>query len=50
MSRKTTKKRRRFNPEQKNTIVRRHMVDEVPVSDLCDEYDLQLSVFHGWHK
>ena len=50
MSRKTTTKRRRFTPEQKATIVRRHMVDKVPISDLCDEYDLQPSVFHGWHK
>ena len=50
MPRKTTKKRRRFTPEQKAEIVRRHMVDKVPVSDLCDEYGLQPSVFHTWHK
>jgi transposase len=50
MPRKTTKKRRRFSPEQKAAIVRRHMVDKVPVSDLCDEYEIQPSVFHTWHK
>ncbi|WP_146658476.1 transposase [Enhygromyxa salina] len=43
----TTKNRRRFTPEQKAEIVRRHMVDKVPVSDLCDEYGLQPSVFHS---
>ena len=31
------KKRRRFTPEDKATILRRHLADKVPVSDLCDE-------------
>ena len=44
------KTRRHFTPEQKAAIVRRHMVDKVPISDLCDEYGLQPSVLHGWHK
>lgn len=28
---------RHFSPEQKAAIVRRHLVDKVHVSDLCDE-------------
>lgn len=43
-------KRRRFTPEQKAAIVRRHLADKVPVSDLCEEYGIQPSVFYGWHK
>jgi len=43
-------KRRRFSPEQKAAIVRRHLADKVPISDLCDEYGLQPSVFYGWQK
>ena len=48
MSQKRT--RRSYTPEQKAAILRRHLVDKVPVSDICDEYKLQPSVFYGWHK
>jgi transposase len=44
------KNRRRFTSEEKATIVRRHLVDRVPVSDLCDEYKIQPSVFYSWQK
>jgi transposase len=50
MPSKTTSKRRHFTADQKAAIVRRHMVDKVPVSDLCDEYGIQPSVLHSWHK
>ena len=30
--------------------MRRHLVDKVPVSDLCDEYHLQPSVFYTWQR
>lgn len=49
MSEKRT--RRHFTAEQKVAILKRHFVDKVPVSDLCDEYKLQPSVFYDWqHK
>ena len=41
-------KRRRYSVEQKATIMRRHLLDKVPVSDLCDEYKIQPSVVYGW--
>jgi transposase len=44
------KQRRRFAPEQKAAIVRRHVVDKVPVSALCEEYGIQPSVFYQWQK
>ena len=44
------KKRRRFDPEDKATILRRHLADKVPVSDLCDEYELQPSLFYQWQR
>ena len=44
------KTRRQHSPEQKAAILRRHFVDKVPVSDLCDEYRLQPSVFYHWQK
>ena len=42
--------RRRFTTEQKVAILRRHLVDKLPVSDLCDEYRIQPSVFYGWQR
>ena len=42
--------RRVFTPEQKATILRRHLADKVPVSDLCDEYQLQPSLFYLWQR
>ncbi len=42
--------RRSFTAEQKATIVRRHVIDKVPVSDLCDEYKIQPSVFYSWQS
>ena len=46
----TTQKRRHFSPEQKMTILRRHLLDHVPVSDLCDEFGIQPTVFYTWQK
>lgn len=41
-------KRRLFTNQQKAAIVRRHLKDRVPVSDLCDEYEIQPSVLYEW--
>jgi transposase-like protein len=44
------RERRHFSAEQKVAIVKRHLVDQVPVSDLCDEHGLQPAQFYGWQK
>jgi transposase-like protein len=31
------KERKHFTPEEKVAILRRHLVDKVPVSELCEE-------------
>lgn len=38
MSKDSKRSRRLFSTEQKVAILRRHLVDKVQVSDLCDEY------------
>ncbi|MCA1959146.1 MAG: transposase [Desulfomonile sp.] len=43
-------KRRRFSAEDKVRILRRHLVDKVPVSDLCDEQGLHPTLFYRWRK
>ena len=45
-----TRQRRRFTSEEKAAIVRRHLVDRVPVSDLCDELGLQPTQIYTWQK
>lgn len=50
MSKESKRSRRQFSVEQKVAILRRHLVDKVPVSDLCDEYKLQPSVFYHWQR
>jgi transposase-like protein len=44
------KQRHNYTPEEKVSILRRHLVDRVPVSDLCDEYQLQPTIFYNWQK
>jgi len=44
------KKRRAFSGEEKVSILWRHLVDKVQVSDLCDEYGLNPTVFYRWQK
>ncbi len=43
-------KRRRFTAEEKATILRRHLVDKVPISDLCDELGIQPSLVYTWQR
>ena len=42
--------RRHFSPQQKVALVKRHLVDGVPVSDLCDEQQIQPTQFYLWQK
>jgi transposase len=44
------KERNHYNAEEKVAILRRHLVDEGPISDLCDELGLQPTVFYRWQK
>ncbi|NLF68019.1 MAG: transposase [Candidatus Anammoximicrobium sp.] len=45
-----TRKQKNRTPEEKVAILRRHLVEKVPVSDLCDELDLNPTVFYSWQK
>lgn len=43
-----TRQRRQFSPEERAAILRRHRVDRVPVSDLCDEYYIHPTLVYLW--
>jgi transposase-like protein len=38
------KERKHFTPEEKVAILRRHVVDKVPVSEVCEELGLRPTV------
>ena len=40
--------RRTFSADQKAEVVRRHLRDKVPVSDLAEELSIQPSQIHQW--
>jgi transposase len=44
------KQRRTFTAEEKVAILRRHLLDGMAVSDLCDEHGLNPTVFYRWQK
>jgi len=44
------RKRKNRSGSEKVAILKRHLVDRVPVSDLCDEYHLNPTVFYRWQK
>ena len=45
-----TDSRKHFTAEQKIAILRRRLLEQVAVSDLCDEYGIQPSVFYRWQQ
>jgi transposase-like protein len=39
-----------YSAEEKVAILRRHLLDQEPISKLCDELGLQPTVFYRWQK
>lgn len=44
------KRRGNFSAEQKAAIVRQHLLEQTPISDLCDQHGIQPSQFYTWQK
>jgi transposase-like protein len=42
--------RKHYSPEEKVVILKKHLIEQVPVSTICDEYHLQPTVFYRWQK
>jgi transposase len=45
-----SKPRRHFSGTEKVAILKRHLIEKVPVSDLCDELELYPNQFYAWLK
>ena len=44
------KTRKHYTSEEKVAILRRHLLEQEPVSKVCDERGLQPTVFYRWQK
>jgi transposase len=42
--------RKHFTPEEKVSILRRHLLDKVPVSTICEETGVHPSLLYQWQK
>ena len=45
-----SKKRRHYSAKEKMTALRKHFVEGVPVSDICEELGIQPSLFYDWQR
>ena len=43
-------KRKNYSPEEKVRIVRLHLLEGKPVSDLCEEHGIHPTLFYQWQK
>jgi transposase-like protein len=42
--------RRHFTGGQKLAILREHLLDRTPISDVCQKHDIQPTLFYLWQK
>jgi transposase-like protein len=44
------RQRRNFSGPEKIAILREHLIDKVPVSEVCDKHGLNPTLFYLWQK
>ncbi len=44
------KTRKHPGAQEKAAILRLHLLERIPVSDLCDRYDIHPTMFYRWQK
>lgn len=42
--------RRHYTPEEKVAILRRHLLEHVPVSQLCEQHGIAPGLFYHWQR
>src|SRR5438045_4754426 len=45
-----TNNRRQFSPEQKIKILRLHVLEKVPISEVCEKHQITPTQFYQWQK
>lgn len=44
------KERRNWGAEEKVRLLRRHLIEKMPISKICEEAQLAPSLFHRWQE
>lgn len=44
------KSRRHYSPQQKVAILREHLIEQVPISELCEKHHIHTTLFYQWQK
>ena len=44
------KQRKHYTSQEKVAVLRRHLLEHIPVSELCEELGLRPTVFYRWQK
>jgi transposase-like protein len=44
------KQRRNFSGAEKMAILREHLIEKVPISEVCDKHGLPPTMFYQWQK
>lgn len=44
------KERRQWSAEEKTRLLRRHLIEKIPISQVCSEAQLAPSLFHRWQE
>ena len=39
-----------YTSDEKVNIIRKHLLEKVPISELCEQHKLQPTVFYRWQK
>src|SRR3712207_1585378 len=45
-----TQKRKHYTAQEKVAILRLHLLERTPISDLCDQYGIHPTLFYRWQK
>lgn len=45
-----SKKRNYYTAEQKVAILRKHLVEGISVSDVCEEFNIKPGLYYSWQK
>ena len=45
-----TNNRKHYSPEEKVKIIRLHLIEKEPISDICERYRLNPTIFYRWQK
>ena len=42
--------RRKFSADEKVKIIRKHLIEKVPISEICDQHGIKPTQFYQWQK